>query len=92
MLLNEIAVLLVARAAHTHTPMHSDLDADMDTDTETTALCPSGSHQNSPPGTPTPGEAERADFGWNHGGGSRSFGGEVRTRGLEALEPKQQEG
>uniref|UniRef100_A0A452UE74 GTP-binding protein REM 2 n=1 Tax=Ursus maritimus TaxID=29073 RepID=A0A452UE74_URSMA len=26
----------------------------MDTDTETTALCPSGSHQASPPGTPTP--------------------------------------
>ncbi|XP_049624594.1 GTP-binding protein REM 2 [Suncus etruscus] len=25
----------------------------MDTDTETTALCPSGSHQASPPGTPT---------------------------------------
>ncbi|KAF6132545.1 RRAD and GEM like GTPase 2 [Phyllostomus discolor] len=34
--------------------MHSDLDADMDTDTETTALCPSGNHQASPPGTPTP--------------------------------------
>ncbi|XP_045864267.1 GTP-binding protein REM 2 isoform X3 [Meles meles] len=34
--------------------MHTDLDTDMDTDTETTALCPSGSHQASPPGTPTP--------------------------------------
>ncbi|XP_072693980.1 GTP-binding protein REM 2 isoform X1 [Canis lupus baileyi] len=34
--------------------MHADLDTDMDTDTETTALCPSGSHQASPPGTPTP--------------------------------------
>lgn len=45
------------RAAHAHrTPMHTDLDTDMDTDTETTALCPSGSHQASPPGTPTPGE------------------------------------
>nr|XP_055165137.1 GTP-binding protein REM 2 isoform X2 [Nyctereutes procyonoides] len=43
------------RAAHAHrTPMHTDLDTDMDTDTETTALCPSGSHQASPPGTPTP--------------------------------------
>ncbi|XP_063092971.1 GTP-binding protein REM 2 isoform X2 [Cavia porcellus] len=34
--------------------MHTDPDADMDTDTETTALCPFGSHQASPPGTPTP--------------------------------------
>ncbi|XP_039101135.1 GTP-binding protein REM 2 isoform X2 [Hyaena hyaena] len=34
--------------------MHTDLDTDMDTDTETTALCPSGNHQASPPGTPTP--------------------------------------
>ncbi|CAK7315948.1 GTP-binding protein REM 2 [Vulpes lagopus] len=34
--------------------MHADLDTDMDTDTETTALCPSGSHQASHPGTPTP--------------------------------------
>ncbi|XP_064426895.1 GTP-binding protein REM 2 isoform X1 [Mirounga angustirostris] len=34
--------------------MHTDLDTDMDTDTETTALCPSGSHRASPPGTPTP--------------------------------------
>ncbi|XP_066197942.1 GTP-binding protein REM 2 isoform X1 [Saccopteryx leptura] len=34
--------------------MHSDLDTDMDMDTETTALCPSGSHQTSPPRTPTP--------------------------------------
>nr|XP_008527191.1 PREDICTED: GTP-binding protein REM 2 isoform X2 [Equus przewalskii] len=34
--------------------MYTDLDTDMDTDTETTALCPSGSHQASPPGTPTP--------------------------------------
>uniref|UniRef100_G1SF25 RRAD and GEM like GTPase 2 n=1 Tax=Oryctolagus cuniculus TaxID=9986 RepID=G1SF25_RABIT len=34
--------------------MHTDLDTDMDTDTETTALCPSGSHKASPPGTPTP--------------------------------------
>ncbi|XP_023562713.1 GTP-binding protein REM 2 isoform X2 [Octodon degus] len=34
--------------------MHTDPDTDMDTDTETTALCPSGSHQVSPPGTPTP--------------------------------------
>ncbi|XP_008958462.3 GTP-binding protein REM 2 isoform X2 [Pan paniscus] len=34
--------------------MHTDLDTDMDMDTETTALCPSGSRQASPPGTPTP--------------------------------------
>ncbi|XP_045381936.1 GTP-binding protein REM 2 isoform X3 [Lemur catta] len=34
--------------------MHTDPDTDMDTDTETTALCPSGSHRASPPGTPTP--------------------------------------
>lgn len=34
--------------------MHTDLDTDMDMDTETTALCPSGSHQASPLGTPTP--------------------------------------
>ncbi|KAL0602842.1 GTP-binding protein REM 2 [Plecturocebus cupreus] len=34
--------------------MHTDPDTDMDMDTETTALCPSGSHQASPPGTPTP--------------------------------------
>ncbi|ELW69244.1 GTP-binding protein REM 2 [Tupaia chinensis] len=34
--------------------MHTDPDTDMDTDTETTALCPSGGHGASPPGTPTP--------------------------------------
>uniref|UniRef100_E1BPW7 GTP-binding protein REM 2 n=1 Tax=Bos taurus TaxID=9913 RepID=E1BPW7_BOVIN len=34
--------------------MHTDFDTDMDTDTETTALCPSSSHQASPPETPTP--------------------------------------
>lgn len=68
MLLNEIAVLLVAGLHNTRTPMLSDLDADMDTDTETTALCPSGSHQNSSPGTPTPGEAERGRFGLEPGG------------------------
>lgn len=62
-------------AARAQRPARSSRSGhDMDTDTETTALCPSGSHQASPPGTPPAGKGEPKSED-----GSRSAGGELRT-------------
>lgn len=73
------------RRLHTHSAPHAGSTAtgrDMDTDTETTALCPSGSHQASPPGTPTAGTGERElELYW----GAENWGGNPHSRRAEQL-------